>query len=439
MTATGAQGRTARAVLAAPDARALPPRAGPADIIDVPSMPSEIARLLEPQERFDAMRYRAMTRAGTQLCDLAYANAYDGPADAVRRALARAIGDDRALALQYTPYGGATIPRRLIAGQLRRRHKRSFHYRDVVLTPGAMAALNIVFRAIRTTSTFDDEVIILTPCWLDYPVYLAQLGMRGVMVDVDPTTMHLDIDAIAAALTPRTRAVILSQPANPSGVIYSRAELEALADVLEATPHGAPPLLISDECHRDIRFGETPVVSPVELYRRSCIVYSFGKSLFIQGQRIGYVAVSPEMRDGGAFAARLVQWTRAMGFCTPTALMQRALPDLIDLQPDLSVIAARRTRVIAGLEAAGYTLPSSDATFFLYPRTPAGDDFVFAEALAARGVLVLPAPLFHHRGHFRLSVSASDEMIERALAVLGGLRSAPARVPARALAPVAAR
>jgi aspartate aminotransferase len=391
-------------------------------------MPSDLAQLLEPQERFDALRQRAMTHAGTHLCDLAYANAYDGPAPAVRRAMAGALVEDRTLALQYTPYGGATIPRRLIARQLSTQYARSFHYRDVILTPGAMAALNIVFRSVRTSAAFEDEVIVVTPCWLDCPLYLAQLGMRAVLVDVDPTTMHLDIDAIAAALTPRTRAVILSQPANPSGVLYTRTELEQLARLLEATPHGEMPLLISDECHRDIRFGPAPFTSPLECYARSCIVYSFGKSLFIQGQRIGYVAVSPEMPDSEAFAARLVRWTRAMGFCAPTALMQHALPDLIDLRPELSAIATRRARVIAGLEAANYTVPPSDATFFLYPRTPQGDDFAFTEALSARGVLVLPAPLFHHRGHFRISVTASDEMIERAVAVLTsfGVASSPA-------------
>lgn len=396
-------------------------------------MPNDLARLMEPQERFDAMRQRAMTRSGTRLCDLAYANAYDGPAAAVLRAMAGALVDDRTLALQYTPYGGATIPRRLVARQLSTLYARTFHYRDVILTPGAMAALNIVFRAVRTSAAFDDEVIVVTPCWLDYPLYLAQLGMRAVMVDVDPLSMHLDIEAIAAALSPRTRAVVLSQPANPSGVLYTRQELERLARTLEATPHGEPPLLISDECHRDIRFVTAPVSSPIEFYARSCIVYSFGKSLFIQGQRVGYVAVSPEMPGAEMFAAQLVQWTRAMGFCTPTALMQRALPHLIDLRPELYAIATRRARVIAALEAANYTIPPSDATFFLYPRTPDGDDFAFAEALAAQGVLVLPAPLFHHRGHFRISVSASNGMIERAMEVLAalGAGATPAVVAAR--------
>lgn len=398
-------------------------------------LPADLTRLLAAQERFDQLRRRAQAHAGTSLCDLAYANAYDGPDPAVIQAIGDALVGDRALELQYTPYGGATIPRRLVAGQLSRLSGRPFHHRDVVLTPGAMAALNITFRSLRSIG--DDEVIVVTPCWMDYPLYLSQLGISTVTVDVDPVTMHLDLEAIRGALTPRTRAIVLSQPANPTGVMYTRAELEALSQILLDHREGAPPLLISDECHRDVRFGGSPFVSPVECYARTCVVYSFGKSLFIQGQRTGYVAVSPDMPDGQALAAELVQWSRAMGFCTPTALMQRALPALLDLRPDLTRIAARRARTVEALHGSGYVLSPSDATFFLYPRTPSGDDFAFVEQLAARGVLALPAPLFHHRGHFRLSVTASDAMVDRGLEVLAELGATAGR-PARVVAMAAA-
>jgi aspartate aminotransferase len=116
---------------------------------------------------------------------------------------------------------------------------------------------------------------------------------------------------------------------------------------------------------------------------------------------------------------------RVTGFCTPTALMQQALPALLSLRPRLEPFIRRRARALAALEAGGYEVVPSQATFFLYPRTPSGlDDFAFAERLARRGVLVLPAPVFHHRGHFRLSLTASDDMLERALAVLAEERRA---------------
>lgn len=239
---------------------------------------------------------------------------------------------------------------------------------------------------------------------------------------VDPTTLRLDIAAIEAALSPQTRAVVLSQPANPTGLLYAEAELRGLADLLDRAP--VRPLLISDECHRDFTFPPNTFVSPVTFYDNACVIYSFGKSLFIQGQRIGYVAVSPRHPERHTYARTLERLMRVTGFCTPTALMQRALDTLIRIKPDLGPFAARRECALDVLERAGYTVLPSQATFFLYPSTPKGmDDFAFTERLAKRGVLVLPAPLFHHGGHFRISLTANDDMLSRALDVLAEERA----------------
>ncbi len=153
-------------------------------------------------------------------------------------------------------------------------------------------------------------------------------------------------------------------------------------------------------------------------YDRCCVIFSFGKSLFIQGQRLGYVAVSPRHPERRAFATLLERILRTTGFCTPTALMQRALGDLIGLRPNLDSLVKRRARALEVLTRSGYAVAPSQATFFLYPETPGGDDFAFTERLAHQGVLVLPAPVFHHQGHFRISLTANDAMLDRALDVL---------------------
>lgn len=379
---------------------------------------AELDRLLSLQERFEQLRRDTLLRKGRGLCDLAYANAYDGPDPAVLTAIREALDGDRGLDLQYTPYGGATITRRLVAQQLSSRYGRAFHYRDVILTPGAMAALNILFRAVRPEGPDAGEVVIVTPCWMDYPLYLVQLGLRPVLVPVDPRTLRLDLERLRAAIGPATRAVVLSQPANPTGVVYTREELGALADLLrERDPR---PLLISDECHREIRGAGVAVTSPMELYDETCVVYSFGKSLLMQGQRIGYIAVSPRIAGGRAVAELLERTCRMMGFCTPTALMQLAVRKLLDrTPPQLAAIERRRARTVDALRDAGYELVPPEATFFVYPRSPDPDDFEHAARLAARGLLVLPSSLFHHPGHFRISLTATDEMLEAALHILG--------------------
>lgn len=371
---------------------------------------------LAAQEAYELRRTAWVRGAGRGLCDLSYANPQDGPNEEVIRAMADALHEARPLDLQYTPYGGSTVTRRLVAHRLAETHREAFRWQDVVMTPGAMAALNVVFRWLRSDGA-RDEVIVPVPCWHDYPLYLEHLGLRPVLVPLEPTTFHLDLDRIARALNPSTRAIVISQPANPTGVMYSAEELGALGGELQsaAARFGTTPWIVSDECHRDVVFDGRAFVSPLSCYDRTVIVYSFGKSLYIQGQRIGYVAVSPRAPDRDAVAETYARLCRTMGFCTPTSLMQLAVRRLLRVTPDCERLAARRQRVTAALGALGYDVPPSDATFFLYPRSPDPDDQRFVDALGRNGVLVLPAALFHHQGHFRISVTASDATIDRAL------------------------
>lgn len=381
----------------------------------IPAIPAELDGHLELQRWFSGVRRVATANGGANLADLSFANAFDGPTEAVREVLQTAAANPRPNALQYTPYGGATVPRRLVAKQLAARTGLPFAWRNVVLTPGAMAALNVVLRSVRTGAA-DEEVVVVSPCWIDVPLYLEHLGFRTRLVPVRADDLRLDLGAIRRALGPKTRAVVLSQPANPTGRLYGAEELAALAGILADAPH--PPVLLSDECHRDVVFDGAPFVSPAQFYDATVVVYSFGKGLLIQGQRIGYAAVSPRMADAGGASDRLADWCRIMGFCTPTALMQSALPKLVDMRLDLTRVVERRARAVEVLRGAGYGLVPSDATFFLYPRAPGGDDRAFCEALAEQGVLVMPSSYFHQRGFFRISLTGTDAMVERALSVL---------------------
>ena len=374
-------------------------------------------RYLEPKERFDEIVARAFRQYGARLADLGYANAYDGPDEFVRNAIRRALDEAADLDFQYTPYGGKTTTRRLIASQLGRLTNKSFNYRDVVLTPGAMAALNLVFRSLLDG---DDELIVLTPCWLDYPLYLDNLAIRFRFVPLR-SDKHLDLTAISEAITERTRGIIFSQPGCPTGVMLERDELAALSDLLgemEAR-HAAGIYLIGDEVHRDIAWGKTPFQSVLAGYPRSVSIYSFGKALFLQGQRIGYVAVSPEMPERVELRDLLQRNVRRMGYCTPTNLMQRAVVHLLDYRPPLEEIARRQKTVRAALTAMGYEVSDADATFFVYVKSPIADDMAFAEHMGSLGVLVLPSSVFHETGYFRISVTATRAAIEGSLAPFG--------------------
>ena len=372
-----------------------------------------IEALAKAQQTYEEIRKGALQRFGPRLCDFGYANAHDGPPPHVMESLRDAVDNDRALGLQYTPYGGATLTRRIVGQDLSKKTGLSFRFRQIVMTPGAMSALNLLLRTVADGDR--DEVLVIRPCWLDTPLYIENLGLKTRFVDLD-ADFDLDLDAIREGLTSRTGAVVLSQPANPTGRVYTAATLEALSQILK---DAGEPLLISDECHRDIYWGEQPA-TPATFYPRTCIAYSFGKRFFIQGQRIGYAAVPPDFPDAEAFCEKLALLMRVMGFCTPSALMQRAVVQMLSEAPDLGFIAERKRRVFSELGDC-YGLVPSEATFFTYGQTLGLGDLEFTQALADRGVLVLPSAMFHHQGHFRMSLTVNDEMFERGVGILAEL------------------
>jgi len=379
-------------------------------------IPVELEALLAPLERFEEIRRRA-ARLGDRLADLSYANPYEGVHEAVRSVLKETLEDERLLDLQYSPFGGQTLIRRAVSDALRETHALDFAWSDVVLTPGAMGALHL---ALRTAGHPGGEVIVPVPCWLDYPLYVLHAGLTPVTVRLHPPRFDLDAVAIEASVSNRTCALLLSHPANPTGRNYTTSELSELGAAIERAEsrHGCSVTVIADETHRDFAPPDS-YASAAGLVERTLVVYSFGKYHFIQGQRIGYAAVSPKHPARAEVAAEMTRWTRITGLCTPTAVMQRALPRLLKLRHNTDWLERSRERVVTELLALGHQVVQPDATLFVYVRTPNGkDDFEFVEGLVERGLLVLPAPVFHHEGYFRLSLTGSRQMLDRALDVL---------------------
>ncbi len=370
----------------------------------------DLETLLRPLEEFEAIRRRAV-RLGDRLCDLSYANPYEGVAKSTRDVLRGVLDRERLLDLQYSPFGGQTLTRRAVADDLTARQGLEYGFQDIVLTPGAMAALHL---ALRVTAEPGAEIVIPVPCWLDYPLYACCLGLTPVLVPLPGPGFGLDVAAIARALTPRTAAVLLSNPSNPVGRSYPAAAFRELAGELEQAGErlGRRVTLIADETHRDFT---SPGLhqSAATYWPETITVYSFGKYHFIQGQRIGYLAVSPRDPRRESLSIEAVRWSRITGICTPTAVMQTAVPELLALKHDLGPVDQWRRMVTEALGAVGYQVAPADGTLFVYVATPDGvGDFDFIRRLAEAGTLALPAPVFHHSGYFRLSLTGGARMLE---------------------------
>jgi aspartate aminotransferase len=240
-----------------------------------------------------------------------------------------------------------------------------------------------------------------------------------VRAALDPERFDLDLAAIDAAIGPRTRMVVVNSPHNPTGRVYPRAALEALAELLEAASRriGARIWLLSDEPYRRIRFDGIGFTSPAAVYPWTLIDYSYGKVLLAPGQRLGYLALSPLMPAAEREALRMAFFPAQMasGWAFADALMQHSVAALESVSIDMGELAAKRERMCGALEGWGYRVMRPEGTFYLWGRAPGGDGAAFAARLAARDVYVLPGTVFGRPGEFRVSLTASGDMIERAL------------------------
>ncbi|HET9458317.1 MAG TPA: aminotransferase class I/II-fold pyridoxal phosphate-dependent enzyme [Candidatus Limnocylindrales bacterium] len=286
---------------------------------------------------------------------------------------------------------------------------------DVAMTNGGFAALAVAFRAILEP---DDEVVFLSPPWFFYELLILAGGGRPARVPLAAPTFDLDPATISAAITERTRAVILNSPHNPSGRVYPLGDLQALAAALEAASAriGRTIYLVSDEPYNRIVFDDRPFHSPAEVYSNTITTYSYGKTLLAPGMRIGYLTVPPTMPDREALRERVLLAQLATGFAFPNALLQHAIGDLEKLSIDVGALERRRDRLVPALRGMGYETTMPEGTFYVMARSPIDDDVAFGEALADEGVLVLPGTVVETPGWFRISLTASDEMVERGLA-----------------------
>ncbi|WP_426320291.1 aminotransferase class I/II-fold pyridoxal phosphate-dependent enzyme [Microbacterium sp. E-13] len=292
----------------------------------------------------------------------------------------------------------------------------AFEPDDIAMTQGAFGAMSLAFALLCDAG---DEVVIPMPGWFCYEPMLYAADLTPVRAPLEPETFDLDVDAIARALTPRTRVVVVNSPANPTGRVYPRSAWDALAEVLEqaSRTHGRRIWLLSDEPYRRIRFDGAGFASPAGSYPWTLIDYSYGKVLLAPGQRLGYLALSPLLpaAERNELRAAMFPLGLAIGWGFPDAVMQYAVPELETLSLDMAELTRKRDRLYGALTQAGLQVTRPEGTFYLWGRAPGGDAVAFCSALEQRHVYVMPGTLFDQPEHFRVSLTATMSMIEQAL------------------------
>ena len=251
---------------------------------------------------------------------------------------------------------------------------------DVAMTNGGFAALAVAMRALVEPG---DEVIFLSPPWFFYEFMILAADGVPVRLHLAPPAFEPDLEAIAAAITPRTRAIIFNSPHNPSGRVYPLETLQALATTLtDASGRiGHPIYLISDEPYNRILFDGRRFHSPAEAYPYTVVTYSYGKQLLAPGMRIGYLTVPPTMPDREAFRETVFVAQFATGYAFPNALLQHAIEDLEELSIDVAAMQRRRDRLVAALREIGYETTMPEGSFYVMARAPIADDVAFCDLL----------------------------------------------------------
>jgi aspartate aminotransferase len=356
-----------------------------------------------------AWAQRADARQG---CDFVFGNPHEPPVPGFVEALQRALmpGDNNWFAYKQSE----PEARAVVAASLRRRRSVEYAPEDIVMTNGAFAGLAVVLKALTNPG---DEVIYISPPWFFYEGMITDVGATAVGVKADPATFDLDLAAIEAAISPRTRAIIVNSPNNPTGKIYPATTLTQLGELLTraSREHDRPIYLLSDEAYSRILFDGRDFPSPTEYYPYSLLIYTYGKTLLTPGQRIGYVALPPTLPDREQLGDLLMTAQFVTGYAFPNALLQHALPDLEELSIDIEHFQHKRDRMVSALREMGYELHVPEGTFYLMVRSPLPDDVAFLDRLAAHQVYCLPGQVVETPGYFRISITASEEMIERAL------------------------
>jgi len=347
------------------------------------------------------------------VCDFSLGNPDVPPPAATRKALEElAVEAVKPLGLGYCPNAGIPTVRATMAEYLSRQQETAVEVKDVVMTVGAAGALVSFFRAVLEPG---DEVITPAPYFVEYGAYCGHFG--GVLKAVPslPPTFRPDIVAIEKAITPRTRAIIVNSPNNPTGCIYELEDLKALAAVVDKVneTRERPLFILSDEPYRAFAYDGVKVPAMLPLSKFVCVLGSFSKTLSLAGERIGYFVANPEMPDQASLVAAVTLTNRTLGFVNAPVIGQRLAATLVNETVDLDVYDRRRKLMAKVLREAGIEFEMPKGAFYFFAKSPVADDSIFVDALLKEKILVVPGKGFGFSGYVRLSCSVDEAIIAR--------------------------
>lgn len=377
-----------------------------ADIADAMANASWIRRM------FEAGNELRRTRGADKVFDFSLGNP-DVPPPAKARDVLHALADDavRPCGLGYMPNAGLPEFRANLAEHLRSEQAvPNLTAAQLTVTVGAAGALVTFFRTVLERG---DEVLVPSPYFVEYGFYCGHFGGILKPVPMKGPEFALDVKALLAAVTDRTRVILLNSPNNPTGAVYTEADLRALAEAVNAlnATRERPIFMLSDEPYRVFAFDGATVPPVLSLSPYAAVLGSFSKSLSLAGERIGYIAVNPALEGWETLAAALTMSNRTLGYVNAPILGQKLANALLDERVDLSVYDARRRAMAEVLSAAGLRFGMPRGAFYFFPEVPGGDDVAFCGRLLEQGIIAVPGRGFGMAGYIRLCSAVDIDII----------------------------
>ncbi len=372
---------------------------------------SAIARQLENaswiRRMFEEGARMKRDRGAENVFDFTLGNPDVEPPEAVIEALAQAVSARRPGTHGYMPNPGFMDVREAVAGMLCRETGLDFSADDVFMTVGSAGACNVILKSILDPG---DEVIVLMPCFSEYPFYILNHAGKMVAVETDEEFLP-DVERIEKAITPRTRAIILNTPNNPTGRVYPESTLSGIEAMLSRQDHEV--LVLSDEPYKHLVFDGNRQPEVASIIRHTAICNSWSKSQGIPGERIGYLALSPLLPGRVALRSACAFANRILGFINAPAIWQQVEKVALEAKIDAGIYQDKRDLLCGALERMGYDVRRPEGTFYVFLKTPLADDIAFVRMLVKQGVLGVPGTGFGRPGYMRLSLTVPRAMIER--------------------------
>jgi aspartate aminotransferase len=354
-------------------------------------------------------------RGADKVFDFSLGNPDVEPPAEVLDALRRIVAGNRPGSHGYMPNPGYPEVRETIARKLQRETGLDFTAEDVFMTVGAAGACNVILKSILDPG---DEVIVLTPFFPEYQFYIANHSGRMILVDTGDTFLP-DVEKIAAAITPRTRALILNSPNNPTGRIYPESILRELDQMLAQA--GQPIVVLSDEPYKAYVYDGKRQPEVASFIANTAISNSWSKSMGLAGERVGYLALSPRLEGRVELRGACAFCNRTLGFINAPAIWQWVIRETADKTVDIAPYKHKRNVLCSALKAIGYDVTPPEGSFYVFLKTPIADDIAFTRRLANFGVLAVPGTGFGRSGYIRLSLTIPLKQIENSI---GGFEQA---------------